>query len=256
MSWYSSDYTRRMPILVDNRSGAGTIDVSVVVPPEWGEFWTSIDASGYGIRVTDSDGVSPVAYQWSGSPAFNRATRTGTLQVDGWTPATDDGWVVLWVYFGIGTPSDGAGSFTPSTPKTGYIYIGAPTRPVFDATPVVYGSTAPPLSYQVDPGETTRLFCRLRDVLAVQAGPLNGSVTYEEVAVLAFTASNGGTADTNVWTADSVRLHEYSGVLYASVAVTAGASGNDYMDTFIVTTTTGRVVRYSITRKVQTPAES
>lgn len=253
MSHYSSDYTYKFPVLVDNRSGSATIDASFTIPSEWGRFWSEIDSNGYGLRVTESDGVTLVTYQLA---SWTYATRTATIEVDDWSPPGSDGWYVLWLYFGIASPTDGAGSFTAASAKTGYIHIAEPTVPNWIAQRVADGSSVPPVSYQTDPEATLRLYCDITAELAVQEAPLNGSVSYEEVNEIAFAATNAGVADTNIWTADSLRLHIFSGRLFASVEISNGASGNDYMDTFTINTTLGRELVYSITRNVQTPAES
>lgn len=253
MSWYSEDYKYRMPVLVDNRSGSATIDVEFTIPSEWGRFWNEIDSNGYGIRLTDSDGVTLVTYQLA---SWTYATRTATIEVDAWSPAGSDGYYVLWLYFGIASATDGAGSFTAASAKSGYVHIAQPTAPTFVAQTVADGATTPPKSYQTDPASTLRLYCDITDELALQEAPLNESPAYEEVSTVAFETTDAGSTETNLWESTSVRLHQYAGRLFASVDVLNGTSGSDYMDTFTITTTLGRDLVYSITRNVQTPAES
>lgn len=253
MSWYSADYKRRMPVLVDNRSGAATIDVAVTIPSEWGAFWSVIDDDGFGYVVTDSDGVTLLDFQRT---SHNTTTRSGGFEVDAWAPAGSNGWYVLWVYWDIASPTDQSTTFTASGAKTGYIHIAEPLRPTFIAQAVDNGATVPPKSYQTDPASVLRLSCDITDELAKQDAALNESQAFEEPTTVAFASSNGGTPDTNVWDADSVRIGIYAGRLYVSVRVESGASGNDYMDTFTITTTESRTLTYSIGRNVQTPAES
>jgi len=252
MSWFSSDYKQRQAIVVDNRSGSATIDVVIGVPSEWAKFWAAIDANGYGIRLTGSDGITPLTYQWDG---FNYGNRAGNIEIDAWAPDTDDGMVVCYLYFDIDSPTDDADGFTVASAKTGYIFFGAPVRPTFRGTPVAVGSTTPPLTWSHNPADSTRLYCDITDYLAPQEGTLNGSQLWEEVAIVEFEGTNGGSTDSGIWTAGSERLHRYGGRLYVSVQVVGGNTGTEYMDTFIINTTTGRELRFSIARKVQLPVE-
>ena len=252
MSWFSSDYRRQMPVIVDNRSGSATIDVSFTIPADWGTFWGVIDSNGYGLRVTASDGITPVVYKLA---SWTHATRTATIECDAFTPDTDNGWVVLWLYFDIDSPTDGAGSFTAASAKTGYIYHGRPTYPVFVGQPNEYGDTSPRARWQADPAEQRRLFCEIGPSLSTQEDTLNGSNRLEEPTIVTFACSNGGSAEVNAWVADSVRLHMHQGRLFASVTTKLGATTVDYLDSFTVNTSTGRVLQFTTTRNALTPAE-
>ena len=74
MAYRSSSYRRRVAISVVTTATASTADVEFTPHDAWDEFWAAIDASGYGIRLTEADGVTPLTYAWSG---FNKTTKAG-----------------------------------------------------------------------------------------------------------------------------------------------------------------------------------
>jgi len=101
MSWYSPTkgtltYTKRAAISVDTTGGGGSVDVTIAVPSDWDDFWTSILANGYDIVVTQADGDTLCTFDRDG---YDYANRVLTLEVDNVT-LTAGKVTVLWVYYG------------------------------------------------------------------------------------------------------------------------------------------------------------
>ena len=178
MAWYDDAYARRVPIVVDDRAGSGSRDVTAAVPSTLAEFWDSIQADGDDIRVTLDDGVTPVTYQWSG---FTYATRTGSVQVDNAT-APQSAMNVLWLYFGSASATSGAGSFTASSARTG---IAAPSTP--RRAPTLMAVTTAPFS--LAPSTSARSASSMKGWMARRCRATSSGVRASLMASSATTAT-------------------------------------------------------------------
>ena len=126
MSWYSSNWSHRQAIVIDNLTGAGTIDVTASLPADFDPFWDNVLVSGNDIRVTLADGKTLATYDVD---AFNAVNRAGIIEVDNLTATSSDAMLVLWLYWGNPAASSATTTFTPSAPKTGYIVPDCMPRP-------------------------------------------------------------------------------------------------------------------------------
>lgn len=155
MSWLDDDYTRRAAISV--ATSGSTADVDVVIPSDWDDFWDEIDANGYGVRVTLADGRTAVPYavdNGSGG-AFDRSGRLGRVRIDGATFRSTAGLCsLLWLYYGIETPTSGAAAVTMGSPLTGRIEQAQPHRPIL-AQPLRPGLATPRDAVAKTPTEET-----------------------------------------------------------------------------------------------------
>ncbi len=53
MSWYAEASKYRVPVAVDNNSGASTIDVTLTIPKDFGMFWNNVATNGHDIKLVD-----------------------------------------------------------------------------------------------------------------------------------------------------------------------------------------------------------
>lgn len=246
MSWYSTTFLKRMEITVPNVAGDATIDVNVVIPPEWDDLWTNLtaigDTAGLSLRVVASNGVTLLNYSVDDGAggAWSTSARTGRIQIDGVAvTATANTVISFWVYYYVtATTASGATATTIASAKTGYIDLGRPGPKSHVMRPLPVGATVPPKSYQKAAGESEDIWVDLSAILERSASAQREKLRHEEPKHMIVTAvDEGGTPTTALYTVTACRwVQQPDGRMYARIRVTAGSSGTNY--TIIVTITT------------------
>ncbi len=237
MSWYAKEWSIRWPVLVDNSSGGtSAVDVSIVVPSVFPDFWDNIKSGGEDIRVAAADGVTLATYQLQG---FNFANRTVTIEVDNFTPPKANEPFVLWLYWGNAAASSAAGSFTASAPLTAYVHAGAATGPLLTGSPASVGATEPSQRVQKTSQEFLYVWIDLSAQLERLPSGHQGHVDFEEVQHLDYEVLNSGSdeASEKEWT--SLRILPGPRI---RINHKGGSDGNDRTLSLVVTTTTGRTL--------------
>lgn len=251
MAWYDDAYAYRVPIVVDDRTGTGSRDVTVTVPPTLAEFWGAIQADGDDIRVTLDDGVTLVTYQWA---SFTYASRTGVIEVDGAT-TPQAAMCVLWLYFGNASATSGAGSFTASSARTGHITATVPGPSV----PILQGLASgqrPPSVWVGATGESRRVWWDLTGILSPLRAPSEGQTAGQEVQAVIADAQDNGSGASSLWVAGSERvIVTPDGRTLAGYIATGGADGGRYTDRLKVWTSDGELYVLSAQRNTFTVQE-
>lgn len=256
MSWLNGVWRRRIPITVDNNSGAGTVDVSVVLPSAWPQFWDEVDSAGDEIRITDSNGVTLLTYQLG---AWNYAAKTATIEIDNWSPSSADGTVVCWLYWSsTSAQGNAAGSFSPASAKTGSVLACQPPPRcrMVPARPLPGNSDVPTEAYSWAVGEDGPVLFDLAGLLATHLGLYNGKANDEEVAAINVETRTGGAPYVAGNDPAKTRLLEIAGRPIVLMWLDGGANGTDYVDEISVTTTLGRELVFAARRYSRIPAES
>lgn len=256
MSWLNDVWRRRIPITVDNNSGSATIDVSIVLPSAFPSFWDEVDSAGDEIRITDSDGVTLLTYQLS---AWTYSSKTATIQIDNWSPASADATVVCWLYWSSTSAQGNAeGSFTATAPKTGTVIpcTPPPACPVILARGLPGNSDVPSASYSWPVGQDGPVLFDLAGVLATHIGLYNGKANDEEVSAITIESRTNGTPDGSLNTPSKTRMIEMAGRPLILMWLDGGSDGTNYVDEISVTTTLGRELVFAAVRYARIPAES
>lgn len=234
VSYYSADYAARAA--VTSIKDSPTQDLTIVIPPDWDPFWTTIDDDGYGIRLTEANGLTVVDYQVS---SFTKATRTMELEVDDLVMGGSA--VLLWLYYDTDTPTDGAATFTATTPvATNYIHLGEPTGWILELRPDAPGQATP--SQQIGKTEDDEILLWWKCVtLEPRSAPYNTSTAYEEVyAVVTAYVLSSGTPDGTMTDNSKLRIVQGNdGFTYVRMLVKGGTSGTDYTVSITIETTVG-----------------
>lgn len=232
MAYRTASYRRRVALSVVTTATASTADIEFTPSDAWDEFWDAIDTDGYGIRLTEADGVTALSYAWSG---FNKTNKTGTIQIDAApTPVTADKCVLYWLYYDADSPTDGSSAVTISGPLTAYLDR---TRPdpvrTFDAAPQVPGATAPAQRLAKSTDDSFFIWIEYTGVLQRLAKAYNGRLQWEEPAVGQFDVldSDGNAVSAMTTAADmrwvSVRDGQIERI-YLRARVNAGSDGAEY----------------------------
>ena len=234
MSWYSKNYSQRAPIAVDNTAGSGgSFDVQATIPADMEEFWSVVQSNGYDIRVTGPDGITPITFKRS---TWDYANRSAVIQVDNLTLAAA---VMgqIWLYWGYAAATDGAGSFTASTPLTGSLLFSKPGEHRVQVRPERPGDTAPVNRITKSSAERTRIAWDFRGLLYDRLIPYNGKLCAEEITeVVSVDVQLGGASQAGMIDVTLTRLLDG----WVSTWIKAGTSPNTYTALVVVDTTTGR----------------
>lgn len=247
-TWADQAFTYRIPISIPVYTGGGAtaVDVNVTVPPDWDVFWDNIQSNFYDIKIYTANGESEIDYQ-RGTGA-NYSTRTLTLQLD--DVDIDDQSSTSLVYLYFGDPSAGTdpeASFTPSSPVTGYIWIGRPVRLVKTSLSNS-GRTEPDTVFTKSADEKIDIWFDVRSLLAAYVDPYNGKLSYEAIKrIQPKSLDSSGTDSTSRYSSDDTYF--LNG--YASVRAIAGDSGSDYAVGLDIYTTNGQTFTVRCLLKVQ-----
>lgn len=239
MGWYRNStgiYLYRQPVAVNNVGGsAGSIDVSILVPPGWGHFWSTIRSDGYDVVMCDADGTTELTYQRSGF-VYSATGGTLTLQVDAYS-APGEGTCMLWLYYGNSSQSsDPADSgLTISSAKTGSIDQSYPVRHIISMQPENVGRTSPRAEIHTDPLSQEHLYFGPFDSKVLQSRmrftSSDGSrKELEEIDYVQFGVESSGSEQAAMMDESETRfVLDDKGKLYVKALVKGGTTGTAYM---------------------------
>ena len=247
MGWLDG-YKYRVPVAVDNGGPAAAVDVTIPLPDDWDLFWSTIDASGVELRITKADGKTVATYQLASSPAFNRTTKVGTIEVDNLESDVTAASVVLcWLYFGNTGASSGAGSFVAAAARTGFIHPVQPRAYVVQGRPSPPGSTRPVERVQKTVGEQILIWFEMRSMLEHRMDESGDSHVWEEVWQVLNVVTLAGATQATLITQNRTRFVESRDPggrsrFFVGVLVKAGTTAVDYTVEPVITTMAPEVV--------------
>lgn len=235
MSWAAPGgivWRRRVAISVPI-AGSTPVDVDVVIPPEWDEFWAAIDSAGNELRVVwyDSRTVLSYAVDDGAGGAFDATAREGRLRLDNVTVPATASTLLLWLYFDPETTAgDGSTAVTMSTPLTGYIELGRPGQYRLAHAPNVARATKPRTIIHKTANEQVYLWVRYDHALGKRSTPGNRAIVHEEALFATISVQDNAAADqAAMYDADQLRwVWTSRAELWLRVLVKAGTSGTNY----------------------------
>lgn len=238
MSWFNSAWDRRRAISVNNLTGSATIDVTATLPADDDDFWSTVKSAGEDIRITDSDGRTLLTYDLD---TFSVANRTGTLEIDNWTPGSADAIVMAWLYYGNAAAAAASTVFAPAAAKTGTIALATPAVPIVGVTPERPGETTPRSKIAKISTETIHVWWDLRRVLQRRKDKFAGSDLLEEVSYANVEIYNAaGAAQVGMRTL-AATLYVHPG--WVRTTILGGTTAVDYTAELVVGTSQGRILR-------------
>ncbi len=257
MSWFKDlsaglAYPYRWPVAFYNAGGSGGVDVSIVIPPEWDEFWGNVQSTGYDIRFTRADGVTPIAWKRT---SWTYASHTATLELDSVT-AIGAGVTIVWMYWGAGaTAADGATTPTISSAKTGVVSLHRPDpRRVFKYRTASPGAQRPPDTIAKTANEKILVWVDWSSVVNARVGQANSRSEYDEVGSVV--------VDVQAATASQASMFDQSETVVVGAArvlvgvwIQAGTSGTNYVVIPKITTAEGLVYEHRVRLQVYSTAE-
>lgn len=202
-------YRRRIPITVVTDSAATPRNVRITVPTGLDELWDTIDANGYGVRVTAGDGETLIDHN---RQAWTLASRELVLDIEGVaTPGATDRAVLLWLYYApTATPTNASTAVAVTSQLTGYIELGMPGHLVTAARPPAPTRTAPADRIQKTVDDAVHLWLDWTSVLQLACRTYQGQRRYEEPYYGSYQVLNSvGTAVPAMAAASSMRWVTY-----------------------------------------------
>jgi len=249
-TWANSDYKFRIPVSIPvfpaGGGGAIDIDIEVSTSPDWDTFWNNIRSDMYDILLYNADASVELSYQRQTGASY--ANRTLTLEIEQHSIDNQDSVHLIWLYFGNASQStDPTTAFTPSSPYTGYIWLGRPQNVVKSAANQI-GRETPNSVFSKGSGAKVDIWFDIRTYLAAYLDPYNGRLGYEGVKYVRpkSLASDGTNSNTRYSEDDT-----YFVAGYASIRTIAGSSGTDYAIGLDVITTNGQTHELRALLKVQ-----
>ena len=240
MSWYHKDWKYRAPIMINNHSGAGQIDVTATVPGDWPLFWENVDASNSGadVRVTLADGNTLATFDLE---SFNSTTKTCTVEINDMAVNNTDGAVVAWIYFGATGKSSAETSFSVSSAKTGFIEIGRPgsgSQRMITCRPERPGTAVASIDVHKHSAEILHLWWDLTGVISTRFIPNEGRRLLDEVESVNYQVTFGGSEPQSAMI-DTTQIRMVDPA-YVRTTIKAGNSGSNYLAILTVNLTSGR----------------
>jgi len=241
MTWYDKDYKKRQMIGVDVFGGSGssaTIDIEILIPPDWDTFWDEIKSDMKDIVVTDPVGEMVTFAHKAGA---NYSTRTLTLQVDDYPSNHDNSMNALWVYYGDATETtDHTSSVTIASAKDGYILLERPYSRVVASRGGQSATDAPITSFNKSTIDTIDVFFLTSGLLGRRLENYNDRDGLEAIDyVQVFSYDSGGTNSNTRYDVADTRL----GNNFVRARYKAGDNGSDYAVAIEIFTTEKQVIQ-------------
>lgn len=232
-TWYQHPETEtgtwqyRVAISVDTSNGAGgTSDITMTVPKTLDHFWANVQSDGDDVRICYPDGTTKATYQLQ---TWTYASRIAVIEVDDSPVPADASVMLMWLYYGNSTATDGAGSFTAGTTRTAYIYEGGPGLVKFLAQRERPGQTTPSVEIHKTSTETLFVFMQIDPMLARRKLSAAGKQGLESVGYLEYSVDSSGTPQAGMIDVDEIRFMETpAGEFWARMTIQAGSDATNY----------------------------
>lgn len=252
MSWYGSDYPYRTSVAVRNDAAGGTYQVSIDLAPLGDEFWETVLANGYDLRLCTSDGKTVVAAADVKRVSWDRATRTGTVVAQTVSLAANKV-TSMHLYWGYASASDAmTGAFATGSPKTGTVSPARPTGRVFQYAQEQPGTTRPRAIMAKMASEAVMIWVDFGPALLKRRGVSHDRNRFDEIASLDISVATGGADQTTMYDeAENVLVGDLVGVL-----VKAGTTGTDYVVIVTITTSEGYTYIQHVKLQVRNTSEA
>lgn len=236
MTWYDSNYKRRMPIAIDGSAHTGsTAQVSFNVPSDWDDFWDNIRTDGKDIVVTDKLGNKALFEK-----GYVYSTRSLSINVHGFSTPDENSTHLMWLYWDYSEETvDHEVTVTIVSALNGYIYLGAPYgRIVSGLDSTNFLTTVPTSIFSKDPDEEIDIWYPYSQLLSQRSLPYNEKVDYKairssKVEVL----DSSGVNQTSLF--DSTDTRYING--WVRIRIKAGTTDTDYVVRLIIQTSDDEV---------------
>lgn len=240
-SWYSTDYKERVPVAVDFNAGTGSpssayADVQITVPKEWSRFWDNIRSDAFDVILTDHTGVE--VYPTFQRQTFILGSKRLILQADN-VQLFDGAMTTLYMYWNNPSAIDMTGSFSAVSPKTGHIFVGAPTGRIVAEQQNRAASDTPPTAFTKTVEETIWIWFYVGNLLGGRVDAYQKRKFFEGLGYVTVKSydSSGTHSASRVVDAQTRFINGYIGAQF-----TGGSDGTDYTVGLEIHTTQDQII--------------
>tara|TARA_Y100001963_G_scaffold159863_1_gene265800 strand:+ start:946 stop:1710 length:765 start_codon:yes stop_codon:yes gene_type:complete len=232
-SWYNESWKYRYPIAVDVTGGSGSsglYDIETIIPSKWDAFWDNILSTGFDVLVTDANG-NELTFKRTG---FNYANKTMTITIRQMTIENNNAINIVWLYWGNPTGSISSATFTPSSPKSGQIYLGKPANMVVGPQTFVGTSSNPISSFMKNSSTEVYIWFSYSNLLSRRISAQDGHNVFEGLTYVQTEVLNASGVD-QVAMYEELKTRFVPG--YVGVYIKAGSNNTNYQVRCRVSTT-------------------
>ena len=247
-SWYDKNFSHRASIMVDNHGGTNPTDFEVAIPTDFPEFWGVVQSSGNDVYVTMPDGFNLLTFKLH---AWDYADKSGHIHVDNAVADSTAAALAFYVYWGNPNATSAQTAFTVSSPKVGTIETdtaGTGSAPVIPCMAEAIGATNPRFEVGKASTEDIYIWWDLSRVLSQRRVPYNNRKSLEGVDNVRYVIQSAGQGQTQTAMVDNAGIRKNGEFIRTTIK--GGSSGTNYVAILTVVTTTGRVLDFRCTIRV------
>jgi len=177
--WWNEEYIYRQPVTIDfSTVTTSTSDVTITVPPDWDLFWDTIRSDFKDVVLTDSNGTL-LDFQ---RRSANYSTQLLVLEINDLDVAENNCIQQIFLFYGYADEStDHSTTFSTSSPKNGFIHLGAPLLRIVEGYGLVPTSNQPVQTFVKSTDEEIDVYFSIQGLLASRITEANGRLLFEEI---------------------------------------------------------------------------
>jgi hypothetical protein len=169
MTWYGSEWKRRMPIAINTSLvSSGSVIFSINLSSTWDDFWNNVRSDGFDAVIVDQNGNTPIPFE---RVTWNFSSRQATFRANYGAVKAANVIHQVWLYWDNPDQSSDLATTGLTSTVNGYIYLGAPFKNVVNLASQSGLSTVPTTIIQKDPDEKIDIWFPISQLLAPRSLP-------------------------------------------------------------------------------------
>jgi hypothetical protein len=169
MTWYSSNWKRRMPIAIDTSLvSSGSFIFSINLSLTWDDFWNNVRSDGFDAVIVDQNGNQPISFE---RVTWNFSSKQATFRANYGAIKSPNVIHQVWLYWDNPDQSSDLATTGLTSTVNGYIYLGAPFKNIVNLASQSGLSTVPTTIIQKDPDEKIDIWFPISQLLAPRSLP-------------------------------------------------------------------------------------
>ena len=179
MTWYSSNWKRRMPIALNTSlTSSGSFIFSMGIDSTFDDFWNNVRSDGFDAVIIDQNGNTPIPFE---RQSWNFSGKTAAFRGNYGAVKAANVIHQAWLYWDNPDQSSDLATTGLTATVAGYIYLGAPFKNVVNLASQSGLSTVPTTIIQKDPDEKIDIWFPISQLLAPRSLPSEEKLDYKLV---------------------------------------------------------------------------
>jgi len=169
MTWYSSNWKRRIPIAINTSLvSSGSVIFATGIDPTFDDFWNNVRSDGFDAVIVDQNGNTPISFE---RVTWNFSSKQATFRANYGAVKAANVIHQVWLYWDNPDQSSDLATTGLTSTVNGYIYLGAPFKNVVNLASQSGLSTVPTTIIQKDPDEKIDIWFPISQLLAPRSLP-------------------------------------------------------------------------------------